>query len=145
MQEDAVVLKEIRARFYGSHLIAADGLNSPTRRIQILMQDCLVEKDTLRRHYQLSAAGEKPTHVEVSACDGFESHVTLQAMMMGVALTAAYFKMAPIIASTLGDLAKKRIRTLQSVCPMQNRSVSHQRHAAHFKGARNKFTRTALC
>ena len=97
VQEDAVALEaKSGARFYGSHLIAADGLNSPTRRILNLDAGLPRRKRyALRRHYQLSAAGEKPTHVEVSACDGFESYVTpVGDDEMGVAflIEEAYFK-----------------------------------------------------
>ena len=78
IEDDGVFLQSKTGEtFTGKYLIAADGLNSPTRRILNLDAGLPRRKRyAIRRHYELNDSQMQPSHVEVSACEGFESYVT---------------------------------------------------------------------
>ena len=82
-----VALGKNGERFRGEVLIAADGMNSRSRRLLGLDRPLPRRKRyALRRHFKLSNEKQMPDYVEVSACAGFESYVTpVSPQVVGVA------------------------------------------------------------
>ena len=122
--EDRVTLQSKDGQTYqGHYLIAADGLNSPTRRILNLDAGLPHRKRyALRRHYQLSDTALQPKYVEVSACSGFESYVTpVGTHEMGVAFLVEdhFLKKGP------KDLEAKWQHLCQNAHPYLAQRLSH--------------------